>query len=73
MLQYFKDLNQATSVLMKPRGIFGRRKSVSIEAKKQKRRFIDDYLKFDGVFVLRMVSIFTSEVKMLTIGIGNEK
>ncbi len=62
MLQYFKDLNQATSVLMKPRGIFGRRKSVSIEAKKQKRRFIDDYLKFDGVFVLRMVSILTSEV-----------
>jgi hypothetical protein len=62
MLQYFKDLNQATSVLMKPRGIFGKRKSVSIEAKKQKRRFIDDYLKFDGVFVLRMVSILTSEV-----------
>ena len=62
MLQYFKDLNQSTSVVMKSSGIFGKRKAVSIEAKKQKRRFIDDYLQFDGVFVLRMVSILTSEV-----------
>ena len=62
MLQYFKDLNQSTTLVMKSHGLFGKRKAVSMEAKKQKRRFIDDYLKFDGVFVLRMISMLTSEV-----------
>lgn len=62
MLKYFKELNQSTSVIMKSRGLFSRRKSVSLEAKRQKRKFIDDYLKFDGVFILRMISMLTSEI-----------
>ena len=35
---------------------------MSEEAKRQKRKFIDDYLKFDGVFILRMISMLTSEI-----------
>lgn len=62
MLKHFKQLNQTTSIIMKSRGILGRRKSVSLEAKRQKRKFIDDYLKFDGVFILRMISMLTSEI-----------
>lgn len=62
MLDHFKQLNQNTSILMKPRGLFGRRKSVSLEAKRQKRKFIENYLKFDGVFILRMISMLTSEI-----------
>lgn len=62
MLRYFKELNEHTSVIVKPRGLFGKRKPVSVEAKRQKKKFIDDYLKFDGVFILRMVSMLTSEI-----------
>ena len=62
MLKYFKKLNQTTAVMLKTKGIFGKRKSVSIEAKKLKRIFVDEYLKFDGVFILRMVSMLTSEI-----------
>ncbi|RNA26845.1 innexin unc-9-like isoform X2 [Brachionus plicatilis] len=62
MLKHFRQLNQSTSIVMQTRGIFRRRKSVSLEAKRQKRKFIDDYLKFDGVFILRMISMLTSEI-----------
>jgi len=62
MLKYFKKLNQTTAVMLKTKGIFGKRKSVSIEAKKLKRIFVDEYLKFDGVFILRMISMLTSEI-----------
>lgn len=61
MLDYFKDLNERTSVVRR-HGLFGRLKKISYEAKQQKRRFIDDYLKFDGVFILRMISSLTSEI-----------
>lgn len=63
MLNYFQTLNVTTSVVLKPRGIFGqKRKPVSLESKRQKRKFIDEYLKFDGVFILRMISMLTSEI-----------
>jgi hypothetical protein len=68
MLNYFQTLNVTTSVVLKRtrRSIFGssrrRAKPVSLEAKRQKRKFIDEYLKFDGVFILRMIAMLTSEL-----------
>lgn len=62
MLKYFQNLNETTSIISKPKGIFRRRKSVSLESKRQRRLFIDDYLKFDGVFIIRMISMLTSEI-----------
>ena len=62
LLKYFKDLNESTSVLKSKGFLIKRKKSVSEEAKRQKRKFIDDYLKFDGVFILRMISMLTSEL-----------
>lgn len=63
MLKYFKELNESTSIIVKKPGLFiNRRKSISFEAKKQKRNFIEEYLKFDGVFILRMISMLTSEI-----------
>lgn len=61
MLDYFKELNERTSIV-KRHGLFGRLKKISYEAKMQKRKFIDEYLKFDGVFILRMISSLTSEI-----------
>ena len=61
MLDYFKELNDRTSIV-KRHGLFGRLKKISYEAKMQKRKFIDEYLKFDGVFILRMISSLTSEI-----------
>lgn len=68
MLNYFQTLNVTTSVVLKRprRSLFGssrrRNKLVSLEAKRQKRKFIDEYLKFDGVFILRMIAMLTSEI-----------
>ncbi len=63
MLKYFRELNKSTSVTIKQRGLFNNyRKTISFEAKKQKGKFIDEYLKFDGVFILQMISMLTSEI-----------
>jgi len=62
LLKYFKDLTNETGVIKEKGLIFKRHKAVSLEAKRQKRRFINDYLKFDGVFILRMISMLTSEL-----------
>lgn len=62
LLKYFKDLTASTGVIQERGFVFKRQKSVSMEAKRQKRKFIDDYLKFDGVFILRMISMLTSEI-----------
>ena len=50
MLKHFKKLNETTSVIMR-KGFLHRKKSVSDESRRQKRKFINDYLKFDGVFI----------------------
>jgi hypothetical protein len=61
MLKHFKKLNETTSVIMR-KGFLHRKKSVSDESRRQKRKFINDYLKFDGVFILQMISMLTSEL-----------
>jgi hypothetical protein len=62
MLKYFKDLTASTGVLKQKGLVFKTNKPVSVEAKRQKRKFIENYLKFDGVFILRMISMLTSEI-----------
>ena len=37
-------------------------KLVSVEARLQRTRFINQYLQFDGVFILRMIAMLTSEL-----------
>jgi len=61
MLKYFKDLNEISPVLQS-KGFLKRKKSVNLESRRQKIKFINDYLKFDGVFILQMISMLTSEI-----------
>ena len=63
MLHYFQNLNQHGTFITRRASIFSqRRKTISLESELVKDKFINEYLKLDGIFILRMISMLTSEI-----------
>jgi hypothetical protein len=63
MLHYFQNLNKYGTCITRRASIFSqRRKTISLESESVKDKFINEYLKLDGIFILRMISMLTSEI-----------